>query len=395
MMNRAPIFFLKINGERLPKELIQRCNYFEYEGIADKMNVVHLKFENTDLSLLDNPLLDPEQENILTFQFGYIDGKMTKPKDYVIRASEGVKKLHIRAYQQKPSMATQSRNQVYEQVKWSDVAIQVAKRNFLAYQVEDTKTVFEQIAQSNESDNKFIKQGAEKIGFEFFVENGVLHFHSKDFGLKPVKEYKYYPNDNERTKSDMKDIRPKAQSTGKPPQVSKKGFDPYEKKGYEVNSNKDNVKRTTAGEGTYLYSLNTGDEKYIPGKVESSEHPKEAQAKSESDGEFKKTEENVIEADGDFIGHPEVLEKQLITISNLGQKYSGIYRVKRCSHIIAGSSSEAYSMQLKLTKNAYNKGGQPTGAKVNKKKADKEDQPQKAKMYVYNQETGEETVEYI
>lgn len=391
---RAPLYLLRINGERLPKWMRQRCKHFEYEGISDKMNRVTLKFENNDLRLLDNELLDESQNNKLKFQFGYVD-ELTEPKEYVIQSNEGLKLVTVVAFQQKTEMSTQSRSDVYEQVKWSDVAIAVFKRNGLAYQVEDTGVVYEQIVQSNESDNKFLKQGADKIGFEFYVENGVGHFHSKDFGQKPVRKFKYYPDDDERAKAKLRDITPKAKNVSKPPQTTKKGFDPYEGKEYEASSNKDNVDRTTAGEGTYLYDKGTGDEQYIPGKVEPSEHPKEVQAKEESDGEFKKTEENVVEADGDFVGDPAVLEKKLIEIENLGQKFSGIYRVKRCRHIISGSSGSAYSMRGTLTKNAYHKGGEDTGAKVNKKKAPEEGEPEKVKMYVYNPDTGEESVKYV
>lgn len=392
---RAPLFLLRINGERLPEWMRRRCTQFEYEGIADKMNRVQLKFKNTDLKLLDNELLDEEKGNLLRFQFGYADGQLTKPKEYVIQANEGLKQITITAFQQKSKMSSQSRTTTYEQVKRSDVAIQAAKRNGLAYQVEDTGVVFSQIVQSNETDNKFLKQMADKIGFEYYVENETLHFHSKDFGLKPVRKYKYYPNDDERAKAKLRDITPKARNVSKPSQTTKKGFDPYEGKEYEAKSNKDNVERTTAGEGTYLYNPESGNESYIPGKVETSEHPKQAQAKEETDGEFKKTEEKTVTADGDFEGDPAVLEKQLIEINNLGKKYSGLYRVKRARHIITAGSGVAYSMRLDLSKNAYHKGGKDTGAKVNKKKAPEEGEPQKTKMYVYNPDTGEESVKYV
>lgn len=70
---------------------------------------------------------------------------------------------------------------VWQNLRDDQIASQIAEKHGLLAAVQDTGEQFEQVAQVNESDWKFLDRRARLYGYQLFVENSILHFHQPFF----------------------------------------------------------------------------------------------------------------------------------------------------------------------------------------------------------------------
>lgn len=204
----TPVFYIEINGKRLAKDLTQHIISFAYEESEEEMDLLEIVIEDANLQYVDDPLFQEEHE--ITCRFGYV-GNVSQMVTMVIKDidydfPEGdVPTITIKAYDKASGMTGADRQQVWSGtapgLRYSDVAIAIAKRHKLTPEVTETKGRYLRIPQQNMSDAKFLKELAKNSvsakgvgGYVFYVEGNTLHFHPRDLAKTPGHTYTYYTN---------------------------------------------------------------------------------------------------------------------------------------------------------------------------------------------------------
>lgn len=381
----TPVYYIKMDGKRLPEDLAQRVTGIEFEDDAEKLPKLTIRFNNADLEITDHPLFAMGKK--VQVQWGYIGGDLSQPLTFTVKAIQGFKVRELIAYGDGHKLAAKAKSRVWKNLKYSDIASRIAGEYGLKPVVEDTKIALEQVAQTNQTDLNFLKELAEKVNFQCYEENGELHFHPKKFSAKPTLAFAYYNGEY----GNLINFEPTEKTLAEPNEVAVAGVDPMEKKPYLAKANDSNVERDAVAEGTYLYDGASGTETFKPGetgKKTASTAKTPSEAKQQADASFKKAEEETVEASIETIGTPSLRAKQVITLYGLGKRYSGNWYVKSVRHVLG----QGYRCSATLERNATGApkaaGAKETNAKVNKEKAPLESE--RKVVYQYSGETGAE-----
>lgn len=90
---------------------------------------------------------------------------------------QSASKIVVRGYDKAHRLTRGRRTETYRNVKYSDIATTIAGRSSLGTgTIDDSRAVFDHVAQANESDLDFLRRLASEIGFEVAVLDGKLDF---------------------------------------------------------------------------------------------------------------------------------------------------------------------------------------------------------------------------
>lgn len=194
--------FVKVIAKNSKNDWSDVVTQFLYEDCVKKANMLELRFSDSyALEVLDST--DFRQGAVLEIQWGYINNSVvSKVHTCVISDIEATYQNSIQcvircldAY----SEIKESKNtNIWNNVKSSDIAKQIAKNNGLLYEVEGTSKIWKSLPQVNQNDLEFIETLALKEtdgNFTAYIRGNTLYF--KDIGLKssPIWEFKYGDED--------------------------------------------------------------------------------------------------------------------------------------------------------------------------------------------------------
>ena len=87
------------------------------------------------------------------------------------------RRIELACFGEEIRLATTERRRAFSNLTDSDLVRQVAKENGFEAVVQDTTTKYPQITQANKTDGQLLKERAQLYGYEFYVEEGKIHFH--------------------------------------------------------------------------------------------------------------------------------------------------------------------------------------------------------------------------
>lgn len=322
-------------------------SYEDEEAKADKLT---LKIDNFDLSNFDEPLL--AKGVTLEVQWGY-PGNVTPMRTCVIQSVKGFQALTIEALDKGILMAKDTKSRTFEKMTRSAVVAQIAKEEGYEHErvhIEDTVNVYETIVQARMSNALFMKTLAGKEGFEFYIDFDGLHWHRKNLGQKPLREFIWYGGDG-----DLIDLNVENDVTAKPAAVVAKGRDPVKKENFEVKADDKNTQR--AGTGQILDAINprdatTGDTLAPAGTASTNPttEPNAAAAKATVDGQFRQAQITLVQITGKSIGDPSLVAKSIVKISGI-RSLSGNYYISTVKSTINASG---FSQEWKAKRDGKN-----------------------------------------
>jgi phage protein D len=204
--------YVKIQGKTLPPTAI--VDVAVHENLAASAQFTLTLQEGLDRKIrqftwLDNSLLDPGNE--IEIYLGYAGAEKCLFKGTIMAlrpnfTSTGIASLTVEGYDISQRMASGKKKIKDEQVKYSDIAEQLAKAYALKTKIEDSKTQYLKVARKpNEHDYQFLQRLAESEGFECFVQTDYLQIPIRDTlyfrkpqdtktGQTPVKTFEYGKN---------------------------------------------------------------------------------------------------------------------------------------------------------------------------------------------------------
>lgn len=228
----------------------------------------------------------------------------------------------------------------FTKMKDSAIASQIASARGLSPTVEDTKAELEYVLQHNQTDWEFLQERAARIGYEVVVEKKAFYFRSPRNATSKILTL--------TREDDLIEFSPRLSTMTQAQQVEVRSWLPKEKK--EVMS------KAAAGQEGGTMGGKTSGAKAVKQFGESSNTivTQPVFSKAEADqmalGQFKEMAIAYITGDGTCRGNAELRAGNVIEITGLGKRFSGLYYVTSTEHQY--SRDQGYTTSFTVRRNA-------------------------------------------
>lgn len=369
----APGFFLRVGPPTLAgggyratsEDLVQldaKVLSLKFEDDEQKPDKLTITVDNHDLRLLDTDLL--AKGNVIAFQFGY-PGRTSPARTAVIQSVKGFQLLTVEAHSDEVTMNRVARpDRVLRNMTRSEAVRTILKEHgysedVVRFDIEDTKEVRDTITQGPQTDFQFIRELAQREGFEFYVDFDGVHFHRRRLDQKPIKTYRYF---TERGRGEVltvsidDDIAPERRKAGA---ITMVGSNPDTGQRFAVRV--DNT--TIGGHPTLMPTLTVHEAKIEDPQAKAhrtsgselvlrtSEKTEEA-AKRQAEAWWRKLQLRAVKLTLGVVGDPNMVAKSVVRVEGIGQRFSGLYYVRTVVHEL--NPSAPYRMTLKLSTDGHN-----------------------------------------
>lgn len=241
-------------------------------------------------------------------------------------------KLVVRAYAKSHRLHRGRYARSFENVKDSDVASQLAGEAGVSADVDATSVVYDYLFQNNQTDWEFLRQRAERIGYELWVDDTTLHFRKPQPNQTSGPDQTIWDN--------LLSLRVKVSSAFQANQVTVRGWDPMAKEAIVGQaSTAGNLAPSTGlktGKATADSAFGSSTNVYVVNQPVTNQSEANALAQAvydHLDGTF-------AQAEGLCKGDPDIKPGVTLDLKNVGTALSGKYYVTSATHTI---SSEGYT----------------------------------------------------
>lgn len=341
-------------GERL--DLTGRILSFTFEDAERRADKATLTLDNHDLSLFDRDELVGGQ--LLEVSWGY-PGHMSPPRRIVVRKLKGFSTLTIEGRALSTLMDRQAHTRTWIGVTRSAVARAVAEEH--GYEgafvdVDDTEEVFDTIAQTAETDARLLRRLAAREEFEFYVDDGGLHFHERRQSAEPTHVLTWYADAG---RGDLLGVTVESDLTRRVARVNVRGRDPIERSTIDESANNETTDRDTLGEVPLVIDRLVGEtgetrtektpvlERNATETVRPTSAATGAQARREAQARFRRAERASVQLSLKVVGDPTLRAKSIVEVRGISAALSGLYYVTSVKHSI---SSSGYTCDVKATR---------------------------------------------
>lgn len=377
-MVKSPFYVVLVKlSEKEKIDITDMVEGFTYEDCVEKDDLVRFTIKTSDVDLIDETWLKVGAE--LIFKYGYIGGlqsteHLAQITNINIKFANLIS-VEVEALDKGNIMKKTTSNKIWKEQTASQIAETIASYYRLETSIEKTNFQYQSIPQGNRSDFEFLQYLAtqEKDGsFHTFVKDDVLYFERKRLDSKSNRLFTY--------KEDIISFQIDYRGTSQAPssvQTTATSFNPLtaETQKFDVNAlkAKDDVKLGKVVPAYTQYDANADTKKGVSdfGKDIKPEQPK-TEKENNVTGQFmplpsqmpavrmenmansanKKSTQKELTANLVIEGDPTVSANGIVTIQNVGKKFSGNYYVVKITHRFSGST---YTTSFELQKNALNK----------------------------------------
>ena len=346
--------FVKI--EVAEQEITNFVLSFTYEDCVKTDNLLMMELQDATLKdLYDDGVFDSGR--IITFIFGYVAGVQSETHVAVIfdvkrkYRNDGTLSLAVYATDQGTVCKEGEFVKIWENVKSSDIALEIAGKYNLKSQIEDTIGEWTALPQGGRTDFEFLEYLAGFAGdgnFIFFVRGDTLYFGTKGSEKASAVTYEYGNDDR------ILNFRPSLRSISKNKESAKietKTVDPKKAQTEDivVDDEEGEMKGIVLGEFKTAYDSGTYKD-LIKKHIVTPEFEK-VQVETLANKTKKEAEYRHLIATLDLEGDPLLEPDSIITMDgNLVNADLGNWYVEKVTHKISGS----FRTSLMLVKNASN-----------------------------------------
>lgn len=219
-----------------------------------------------------------------------------------------------------------SRNaQTFQNMTSSDIVSKLVSDAGFSPDCDDSGDPHDFMQQDNETDWDFIWRLAERVGFEFVVEDQTAHFR------KPVADDPValeWP-------TTLRSFSPRVTATQQVKQVSLSTQDPKTKQAIVVQAASANqLASIGVDRDTVANAFSTADMHIATEPVKT-----QAEGTAVAQALLDKLANGYIAAEGVTEGNPDIKAGVAVQVTGLGNKYSGTYRVAAATHVLRGGST--------------------------------------------------------
>ncbi|MBN8592385.1 MAG: phage late control D family protein [Anaerolineae bacterium] len=324
----VPDWVLRLNGVPAPPGLRADLLSLEIYSDVNLPGMLTLRLLNWDnllhtVSWSDSPLL--EIGTAIEAELGYLnettklfDGEITglEPEFEVNRAPV----LVVRAHDRRHRLMRGVKTRTFLKQQDSQIAMQIASSAGLKPQAEPTTDILDYVVQNAQTDYEFLLERARRIGFEVVVEGSRLFFRKRQ--VKGRSRVMLSPGTN------LVECYPRLSSMNQVSEVQVRGWDATQKK--EI------VGKATSLHANMAAVSGPGSVKRAFGKAEGQQVHQPVTSKGEADtiaqGQLEEAALGYITVDGLCQGEPDLVAGTVITLQDLGKRFSGDYYVTSAHH---------------------------------------------------------------
>lgn len=340
---------IRVNGRNLPKEAQLDLKRVVVDEALDVASFFTLEFYNWDDTTLrhtwsDSKLFAPGSE--VEIWLGYV-GRLERVMVAEITGIEAnfvtqeTPTLIVQGYDHRHRLFRGRYTRSFTKMKDSAIASQLAHAAGLRAQVTDTGVTLAYVLQHNQTDDEFLQERAQRIGYEFFVRDRTLYFQPHQ-NSKPAA----------MTLSLMDDVlafHPRLTTLGQIGEVAVRGWDVQQK---QVVSSKASAGQETPMMGGRMSGPRAAKKAF--GQA-STAHVTAAMldsagARAIAQGQFNQMALHYIEGDGECRGRADLHAGSVIKIEGAGQTFSGLYYVTGVTHTV--TQDDGYRAQFRVQRSA-------------------------------------------
>jgi len=345
---RSAAFRVRINGVSLAEQAVNDLEALSVQEDVDAMGMFTLRLCDWDTDRLQVGWMDEALftvGNEVEIQMGYkgdvalttlMVGQITGLEPTF--SNETIPILTVRGYDLRHRLLHETRSRAYEYMRDSDIASQIAFEAGLHPQVENTRVVLARVTQHNQTDLAFLRQRAQRIGYEVMVVDRTLVFR-----LPPVDGSAAVTLTMNR---DITDLSLRLTTMEQIAQREVRGWDMKTKSVISSQAS------TVSGMG----GTNTGPSaaRKAWGSARGTSVQVPVLSKGEADrmaqGQLQAMALTYISGEGTCRGRTDLRAGTVIRIDGAGQRFSGQYYVTATTHSI--SAEDGYQTSFSVRRNA-------------------------------------------
>ena len=233
--------------------------------------------------------------------------------------------LMVRGFDRSHVLIRARKVSTYQNQTTSDIVTKILSDAGFTAQCDSTGDPHEFMQQDNETDWDFIWRLAERVGFEFVVQDTNAYFR------KPSAEN---PVDLQWPET-LRSFSPRVTATQQAQQVTLAAFDPKNKQTIGVTVSSPHQVARIGVERSSVASAFEGADVHIATEPVKTQGEGQAVAQALLD----KLANGYIAAEGVSDGNPSIRAGASVQVSGLGTKFSGLYRVAAATHILRGGAT--------------------------------------------------------
>lgn len=238
--------------------------------------------------------------------------------------SGGVELL-VRGFDRAHALIRSRKVRTFQNQTSSDIVEKIVKEAGFQAKTDPSGDPHDFIQQDNETDWDFIWRLAERVGFEFVIDDTTAHFR------------KQTPDDPVELEwpTTLRSFSPRVTATQQVKQVTLSAHDPKTKQAIDV----------TVSSAQQIAQIGVDRETVAGAFEDASVHIATEPVKSQSEGQvvaqalLDKLANGYIAAEGVCEGNPAVKAGAALKVTGIGEKYSGTYRVAAATHVLRGGST--------------------------------------------------------
>jgi len=349
-----PRLFLDAGSDKVDKDLAAALEsaVYQFEYLEGDSKIAEAKFsiENKAMRFLEGEFADKLSQAglVFNFRFGY-PGRLTPIRRAVLTKAkpsfpqQGMPTLELVAYDPRVTMQLAT-PKTWGKVSSSEVAVKLAEEWGLLTEVEDSGDRGEdsKVQPASLSDIEYLRKLAVGIGFECYVEDGVLHFHSPRLDAVPSFDFDYFSD----ARSTVLTFDPQVKMG--PPSTNIASAKPKDGTANEAAAVRREIR---------LHAVHVERGAIYGGAAEARKSERmnsdptvdENTAKKKAAAVRLKLDMKAIEASATVIGEPGLRAYTTINIFGVGT-YSGRWYVKEVRHVIKAKGNDIYVCHLSLTR---------------------------------------------
>ena len=237
----------------------------------------------------------------------------------------GSVELHVRGFDRSHVLLRSRNVKTFQNQTSSDIVSSIAKAAGFTADCDDSGEPHDFMEQDNETDWDFIWRLAERIGFEFVVEDKTAHFR---------KQSADDPVELEWPKT-LRSFKPRVTAIQQVGQVTLAAQDPKTKQSISATAASPNQIAKIGVDRDTVKSAFDGDSIHVATEPVKSQSEGTALAQALLD----KLANGYIAAEGVCDGNPAIKAGAALHVSGLGSKFSGMYRVAAATHVLSGGAT--------------------------------------------------------
>jgi phage protein D len=322
-------FFLKLNGQDAPPELMRDLGDVTVENSLHLPDAATLALHDTRLRWIDDARLAPGAAIEISAKIGrsqqtIFDGEIVELEPDFSGASQ---RLTVRAFDRLHRLARGRRARSFQNVTDSDLANRIAGEVGLQAKVDATSQVYPYVFQANQTNLDFLQGRASALGYLLYVEAKTLHFVAPKPESQPIAL---------KWGETLAAFRPRLTTVDQASSVMVRGWDPAQRQEIvgqtKQGQGAPELQRPQQGGSVAQDAFKMETQHLIADRPIRSQSEADLLAQSIADqqaGRF-------IEADGTCAGDPALKAGTIVEISSVGERFSGKYFVTSATHIYGG-----------------------------------------------------------